>query len=66
MTNPDVADAELDALLDYLRESRGFDFGGYKRTGLARRITHRMGQVRRTRWRCCWPRSLAATPISSR
>ena len=45
MTNPSVAGDELDALLEYLRESRGFDFGGYKRTGLARRITHRMGQV---------------------
>ncbi len=45
MTNPSAAGDELDALLDYLRESRGFDFGGYKRTGLARRITHRMGQV---------------------
>ena len=45
MTNPSVAGDELDALLDYLRESRGFDFGGYKRTGLARRITHRMSQA---------------------
>jgi two-component system CheB/CheR fusion protein len=44
------ADAEdetsaVEALLDYLRESRGFDFGGYKRTGLVRRIRHRMGQL---------------------
>ncbi|WP_040455212.1 CheR family methyltransferase [Kribbella catacumbae] len=45
MTNPSVAGDELEALLDYLRESRGFDFGGYKRTGLARRITHRMSQA---------------------
>jgi two-component system, chemotaxis family, CheB/CheR fusion protein len=45
VTNPSVAGDDLDALLDYLRESRGFDFGGYKRTGLVRRITHRMSQV---------------------
>ncbi|MEV8376715.1 CheR family methyltransferase [Kribbella sp. NPDC056861] len=45
MTNPIPVGDEIDTLLDYLRESRGFDFGGYKRTGLVRRITHRMSQV---------------------
>jgi two-component system CheB/CheR fusion protein len=46
VTNPPPADAvDLEALLDYLRESRGFDFGGYKRTSLGRRIRHRMDQV---------------------
>jgi two-component system, chemotaxis family, CheB/CheR fusion protein len=33
---------ELEALLDHLKQSRGFDFTGYKRTSLSRRITKRM------------------------
>ncbi|HTJ67717.1 MAG TPA: CheR family methyltransferase [Actinospica sp.] len=33
---------ELEELLVYLRDSRGFDFTGYKRTSLARRIRKRM------------------------
>jgi two-component system CheB/CheR fusion protein len=42
-----VADAEVDApglevMLHYLHRSRGFDFSGYKRTTLARRIRRRM------------------------
>jgi two-component system CheB/CheR fusion protein len=37
---PDVA-----RLLEYIRESRGFDFSGYKRTTLLRRIAKRMAQV---------------------
>ncbi|MDX6292124.1 MAG: two-component system, chemotaxis family, CheB/CheR fusion protein [Kribbellaceae bacterium] len=36
---------DIEDLLGYLRESRGFDFGGYKRTGLVRRIRHRMDRV---------------------
>jgi two-component system CheB/CheR fusion protein len=32
----------LDELLRYLHESRGFDFAGYKRTGLARRLSKRV------------------------
>jgi two-component system CheB/CheR fusion protein len=36
------ADEGLDALLDFIRKSRGFDFGGYKRTSLARRIRRRV------------------------
>jgi two-component system, chemotaxis family, CheB/CheR fusion protein len=35
--NPD-----LEALLDYIRRTRGFDFSGYKRTSLTRRIRKRM------------------------
>ncbi|WP_205699342.1 CheR family methyltransferase [Conexibacter sp. SYSU D00693] len=34
--------APLDALLDYLKRSRGFDFSGYKRSSLERRISKRM------------------------
>ena len=36
-TNP-----ELDNLLDYIKRNRGFDFSGYKRTSLSRRICKRM------------------------
>jgi len=32
----------LDNLLQYLNESRGFDFAGYKRTGLERRLLKRL------------------------
>jgi two-component system CheB/CheR fusion protein len=42
---PSAAADGVEDLLAYLRESRGFDFGGYKRTSLVRRIRHRMGQV---------------------
>ena len=40
---PDGSDVEV--LLDYLRRSRGFDFTGYKRTSLSRRIDKRMQTV---------------------
>ena len=36
---------EFEALLEYLRRSRGFDFTGYKRASLMRRITKRMQTV---------------------
>jgi two-component system CheB/CheR fusion protein len=36
---------DLEVLLDYLRRSRGFDFTGYKRTSLHRRIDKRMQVV---------------------
>ena len=35
----------LFALLDFLKTNRGFDFSGYKRTSLERRIQRRMQQV---------------------
>ena len=38
-------DRDLEVLLDYLRRSRGFDFTGYKRTSLSRRIDKRMQVV---------------------
>ncbi len=37
---------DLEALLDYLKRTRGFDFTGYKRTSLERRILKRMQSVR--------------------
>src|SRR6266540_1767657 len=37
---------DLEVLLDYLRRSRGFDFTGYKRSSLSRRVQKRMQAVR--------------------
>ena len=39
------ADRDLEVLLDYLRRSRGFDFTGYKRTSLSRRVERRIQDV---------------------
>ncbi|HEX8631268.1 MAG TPA: CheR family methyltransferase [Catenuloplanes sp.] len=38
-------DPQFEALLGYLKESRGFDFTGYKRSSLIRRVNHRMQQA---------------------
>lgn len=38
-------DPDFEALLSYLKESRGFDFTGYKRSSLIRRVNRRMTQV---------------------
>jgi two-component system CheB/CheR fusion protein len=35
----------FEALLDYLKRNRGFDFTGYKRSTLMRRVSKRMGEV---------------------
>src|SRR5215469_14327248 len=40
-----TTDEAFEALLHYLRDSRGFDFTGYKRTSLMRRVRHRMDQA---------------------
>ncbi|OBF53262.1 chemotaxis protein CheR [Mycobacterium sp. 852002-50816_SCH5313054-b] len=40
-----TTDEAFEALLRYLRDSRGFDFTGYKRTSLLRRVRHRMDQA---------------------
>ncbi len=37
--------AALEVLLDYLKRTRGFDFTGYKRSSLERRIAKRMNEV---------------------
>jgi two-component system CheB/CheR fusion protein len=39
------ADPSFEALLDYLKRSRGFDFTGYKRSTLMRRVEKRMKTV---------------------
>jgi two-component system, chemotaxis family, CheB/CheR fusion protein len=40
-----TTDEAFEALLRYMRDSRGFDFTGYKRTSLMRRVRHRMDQA---------------------
>jgi two-component system, chemotaxis family, CheB/CheR fusion protein len=40
-----ATDAGFEELLGYLKEARGFDFTGYKRASLVRRVTHRMNAV---------------------
>lgn len=39
------SDIEFETLLNYIKQSRGFDFTGYKRTSLMRRVTARMQTV---------------------
>jgi two-component system, chemotaxis family, CheB/CheR fusion protein len=41
---PEYAEDEqaFEALLDHLKRNRGFDFTGYKRSSLRRRISRRM------------------------
>jgi two-component system CheB/CheR fusion protein len=43
--SPDADAAQLEELLGYLKQSRGFDFTGYKKTTLSRRIEKRMSAV---------------------
>src|SRR5690349_2392728 len=38
-------DPHFESLLAYLKESRGFDFTGYKRSSLMRRVNRRMAQI---------------------
>src|SRR5690348_16831880 len=38
-------DPSFERLLTYLKESRSFDFTGYKRASLMRRVRHQMQQV---------------------
>jgi two-component system CheB/CheR fusion protein len=39
-------DEQLEALLEFVKSNRGFDFTGYKRSSLRRRITKRMDALR--------------------
>jgi len=45
MTTPPAADAAFEALLEFVRDERGFDFTGYKRSTLGRRVRRRMAEV---------------------
>ena len=41
----DDTESDLEALLEFIRDARGFDFTGYKRASLARRIRKRMTEI---------------------
>ncbi len=43
--NPPRADRTLEALLTFVKETRGFDFTGYKRSTIQRRVAKRMSAV---------------------
>src|SRR2546421_2540184 len=45
MSKKEETSDQFEALLEYLRRSRGFDFTGYKRPSLQRRIDKRMSSV---------------------
>lgn len=45
MPQEDIHDPKLEALLDYLKKTRGFDFTGYKRSSLTRRTVKRMEMI---------------------
>jgi two-component system CheB/CheR fusion protein len=44
-TRGDTEAQALDALLEFVKESRGFDFTGYKRSSIQRRVAKRMGEL---------------------
>jgi two-component system, chemotaxis family, CheB/CheR fusion protein len=48
--NADRPDTTLEALLDFIKETRGFDFTGYKRSTIQRRIAKRMATVQTERY----------------
>ena len=43
--SPAASSEDFEALLRYLKQSRGFDFTAYKRSGLMRRVLVRMQSV---------------------
>ncbi len=45
MTDHESTDPDFEALLDHLNRARGFDFTGYKRASLMRRVSKRMRGV---------------------
>jgi len=45
VTQSERTDAAFEALLEFLKTARGFDFTGYKRASLERRVRRRMEQV---------------------
>jgi two-component system CheB/CheR fusion protein len=41
----DTSEMTLDVLLDFVKRTRGFDFTGYKRSTIERRVAKRMGEL---------------------
>ena len=50
MAQPAQPDPAFEALLEFLKRSRGFDFTGYKRSTLMRRVEKRMKVVGLDGW----------------
>jgi two-component system, chemotaxis family, CheB/CheR fusion protein len=50
MSPPEKPDEKFEKLLEYLRQSRGFDFGAYKSPSLKRRIAKRMRSIKIARY----------------
>ena len=46
MREPETPNPEFERLLEYLKHNRGFDFSGYKRPSLMRRVAKRMEAVK--------------------
>jgi CheR methyltransferase, all-alpha domain len=42
---PDRREPTLDTLLEFIRDTRGFDFTGYKRSSIQRRVAKRMTEL---------------------
>ena len=42
---PSSTAVTLDTLLEFVKQARGFDFTGYKRSSVERRVAKRMGEV---------------------
>ena len=45
VSQPDDGDADLEELLRFIRDERGFDFTGYKRPSVGRRVRRRAGEL---------------------
>src|SRR5215213_2228276 len=43
--NSDIREVTLDVLLEFVKRTRGFDFTGYKRSTIERRVAKRMGEL---------------------
>ena len=56
---------DIEELLDFLRDERGFDFTGYKRPSLGRRIAKRMSCQRSRMGHREWPGASVARRADS-
>ena len=45
VTTSSPQDPQFEVLLEFMKENRGFDFTGYKRASLARRVRRRMSAI---------------------
>ena len=59
------SDPAFEALLEFLKRSRGFDFTGYKRASLERRFRRRMDEDRLRRASATTSTTSRCTPTST-